>query len=332
MIPSVGLFRDNRHWHHCIFTDESRFKLYHADGRAWVHRRQGERHIDLFVHGTYGNAGPSVIIWAGFHDGWMNRQVYKCVLQQILLPWTLAPFQLIQDNAPPDTARATGYFLGNQDVELMDSGSKSPDMNPIENLWWFIYVTWIILQLRQQNYVWLCSRPGRSVRLNTVIGSMPRRVRGVLTAPEQRPHCTRTAHTQKQYHEMWWLPHQCQTLHNSYVCIFISQGWGLLSQFPPFRYFPNFSSSPKYMLAVVYHVHIWQVLPQLSCGDTCQIWMWFEESSMYFCKIENFAYGEINERSFNNPHPWTIQWKPFECQSSLHIAMVISRYVLYKIP
>ena len=24
---------------------------------------------------------------------------------------------------------------------------------------------------------------------------------------------------------------------------------------------------------------------------------------MYICKIENFAYGEINERSFSNPHP-----------------------------
>ena len=40
-----------------------------------------------------------------------------------------------------------------------------------------------------------------------------------------------------------------------------------------------------------------------ACGDTCQIWMWFEESNMYFCEIENFAYGEINERSFSNPHP-----------------------------
>ena len=24
---------------------------------------------------------------------------------------------------------------------------------------------------------------------------------------------------------------------------------------------------------------------------------------MYFWQIENFAYGEINERSFSNPHP-----------------------------
>ena len=26
---------------------------------------------------------------------------------------------------------------------------------------------------------------------------------------------------------------------------------------------------------------------------------------MYFWQIENFAYGEINERSFSNPHPKT---------------------------
>ena len=28
---------------------------------------------------------------------------------------------------------------------------------------------------------------------------------------------------------------------------------------------------------------------------------------MYFCHIENFAYGEINERSFSNPHPCSRQ-------------------------
>ena len=83
------------------------------------------------------------------------------------------------------------------------------------------------------------------------------------------------------------------------------QGWGLLSQFSPFRYFPHFPLLSKQMLAIEYHVYIWQVSPQLSCGDTCQIWMWFRESNSYFCKIENLAYGEISERSFSNPHPWT---------------------------
>ena len=81
------------------------------------------------------------------------------------------------------------------------------------------------------------------------------------------------------------------------------QGVGLLSQFPPFRYFPNFSALSKHQFVLEYHVYIWQVSPQLSCGDSCQIWMWLKESNSYFCKIENFAYGEINERSFSNPHP-----------------------------
>ena len=31
--------------------------------------------------------------------------------------------------------------------------------------------------------------------------------------------------------------------------------------------------------------------------------MWFKESNRYFWKIEKFAYREINERSFSNPHP-----------------------------
>ena len=83
----------------------------------------------------------------------------------------------------------------------------------------------------------------------------------------------------------------------------IHQGWGLLSQFLLFRNFPNFSALSKQTLAIEYHLYIWQVSPQLSCGDTCQILMWFEKSNMYFCHIENFAYGEINERSFSNPHP-----------------------------
>ena len=85
----------------------------------------------------------------------------------------------------------------------------------------------------------------------------------------------------------------------------LHQGWGLLSQFSPFRYSPYFPLLSKQTLAIECHVYIWQVLPQLSCGDTCQIWMWFRESNRYFCNIEYFAYGEISERSFSNPHPRT---------------------------
>ena len=112
--------------------------------------------------------------------------------------------------------------------------------------------------------------------------------------------------------------HQDPLLVCSFIMLMVPhQGWGLLSQFSPFRYFPHFPLLSKQTLAIEYRVHIWQVSPQLSCGDTCQIWMWFRESNRYFCKIENFAYGEISERSFSNPHPWTLtplpwtKWLPF---------------------
>ena len=34
------------------------------------------------------------------------------------------------------------------------------------------------------------------------------------------------------------------------------QGWGLLNQFAPFRYFPNFPALSKHMLTIEYHVYV----------------------------------------------------------------------------
>ena len=50
-----------------------------------------------------------------------------------------------------------------------------------------------------------------------------------------------------------------------------ASGVGLISQFLPFRYFPNFSALSKHTLVIEYYVYIWQVSPLLSCGVTCQI-------------------------------------------------------------
>ena len=77
------------------------------------------------------------------------------------------------------------------------------------------------------------------------------------------------------------------------------QGWGLLSQFPPFPYFPNLFNIVKL------HVSYWISRPYLtgSCGDTRQIWMWFAVCKRQSPKFIFFHNGEINERSFSNPHP-----------------------------
>ena len=86
---------DLRQWRHCIFSDESRFSLYHSDGRVRVRRRQGERLIDACVHPNDGNRGPSVMVWGAIHhggrselvvvDGAMNQHQYIQILRNQML-------------------------------------------------------------------------------------------------------------------------------------------------------------------------------------------------------------------------------------------------------
>ena len=61
----------------------------------------------------------------------------------------------------------------------------------------------------------------------------------------------------------------------------------------------NFFKMIKTSSSIWYHVHIWQVSPQLSCGDPWHIWTWFEVSNLYFAKKKK-KNGEINERSFSD--------------------------------
>ena len=52
--------------------------------------------------------------------------------------------------------------------------------------------------------------------------------------------------------------------------VFWRAGMGLLSQFLLFHYFPNLSELSTYSLPIRYHVHIWQMSPQLNCDDIRQ--------------------------------------------------------------
>ena len=79
-------------------------------------------------------------------------------------------------------------------------------------------------------------------------------------------------------------------------------GWGLLSQFPPFRYIPNFSVSQKHALAIEYHVYICQVSPQLSCGDTCHIWMWSKDDIDTFARSKILLTEKLANGAWVTPH------------------------------
>ena len=80
-------------------------------------------------------------------------------------------------------------------------------------------------------------------------------------------------------------------------------GGYLLSQFVPLCYFPYFSALPKHMLTIDYHFYIWQMSLQLSCDDTCQIWMRFNEPKGTDARLGMLLTKKIKNGVFVTPTP-----------------------------
>ena len=146
--------QEHRHWtparwRSVLFTDESRFSLHAADGRARVWRRRGERMAEACVQQTDQWGTRSVMVWGGmsrdfrtqlhiFH-GHITAEVYRNdVIENIVIPFFRNHGNvtiLQQDNATPHTARLTRDYLEQQRVQTLPWASLSSDLSPIEHLW-----------------------------------------------------------------------------------------------------------------------------------------------------------------------------------------------------
>lgn len=188
-------------WSVVLFSDESKFNLYHHDGRQVVRRRPGEEYLPQCIAPSVKYGGGGVMVWGVMSargigtlktiTGTLKGTTYIDILGDYLVPAAHFMgygdrFIFQEDNAPCHKARIVTEWKNNEGITTLPWPPQSPDLSPIENLWGIVASGIRMEQPVSLNELeatvhrqWARITPPTCMNL---IRSMPRRIQAVIDA------------------------------------------------------------------------------------------------------------------------------------------------------